>query len=177
MIGRDSVSNHQPHGCLLSLVFRRRSMETSKLHVNGLCAVNSLVTGEFPAQMASNAENFSTWWRHHAVRIRLSRRLAYPEQSQGNRCLDMRGTTVFHCCPIEGIMILGFTNTSGIIVRWGIKSRSYINLIINHSGCDEENLWINLSGRAVRQHPWSLICWEHCLLAFFAKLFHLSDPF
>ena len=24
-----------------------------------------LVTGEFPAQMASNAENVSIWWRHH----------------------------------------------------------------------------------------------------------------
>ena len=23
-------------------------------------------TGEFPAQMASNAENYSIWWRHHA---------------------------------------------------------------------------------------------------------------
>ena len=23
-------------------------------------------TGEFPAQMASNAENNSIWWRHHA---------------------------------------------------------------------------------------------------------------
>ena len=31
-----------------------------------LCAVNSPVTGEFPAQMASNAENVSIWWRHHA---------------------------------------------------------------------------------------------------------------
>ena len=27
---------------------------------------NSSVTGEFPAQMASNAENVSIWWRHHA---------------------------------------------------------------------------------------------------------------
>ena len=25
----------------------------------------SPVTGEFPAQMASNAENVSIWWRHH----------------------------------------------------------------------------------------------------------------
>ena len=25
----------------------------------------SLVTGEFPAQLASNAENGSIWWRHH----------------------------------------------------------------------------------------------------------------
>ena len=23
--------------------------------------------GEFPAQMASNAENVSIWWRHHAI--------------------------------------------------------------------------------------------------------------
>ena len=24
-------------------------------------------TGEFPAQMASNAENVSIWWRHHGI--------------------------------------------------------------------------------------------------------------
>ena len=24
-------------------------------------------TGEFPARMASNAENVSIWWRHHAL--------------------------------------------------------------------------------------------------------------
>ena len=41
--------------------------ETSKLRVTGLCAVNSPVTGEFPAQMASNAENVSIWCRHHGV--------------------------------------------------------------------------------------------------------------
>ena len=29
-------------------------------------AGNSPGTGEFPAQMASNAENVSIWWRHHA---------------------------------------------------------------------------------------------------------------
>ena len=37
---------------------------TSKLRVNGRCAGNSPVTGEFPAQMASSAENVSIWWRH-----------------------------------------------------------------------------------------------------------------
>ena len=36
-----------------------------KLRVTGLCAGNSPATGEFPAQKASNAENFSIWWRHH----------------------------------------------------------------------------------------------------------------
>ena len=39
--------------------------KTSKLRVNGLCEGNSPVTGEFPAQRASNAENVSIWWRHH----------------------------------------------------------------------------------------------------------------
>ena len=62
--GHDSVSNHQSHHCLLNRLFRRRSKKTSKLHVTGLCAGNSPVTDEFPAQMASNAENVSIWWRH-----------------------------------------------------------------------------------------------------------------
>ena len=34
---RDSVSNHQPHDCLLNRLFRRRSKKTSKLRVTGLC--------------------------------------------------------------------------------------------------------------------------------------------
>ena len=61
----DSISNHQPHDCLLNRLFRRRSKETSKARVTGLCAGNSPETGEFPAQMASNAEKVSIWWRHH----------------------------------------------------------------------------------------------------------------
>ena len=36
-----------------------------KLRVPGLCAGNSPGTGEFPTQMASNAENVSISWRHH----------------------------------------------------------------------------------------------------------------
>ena len=61
----DGVSNHQPHDCLLNRLFRRRSKKTSKLRVTGLCVGNSPGTDEFPAQMASNAENVSIWWRHH----------------------------------------------------------------------------------------------------------------
>ena len=65
---RDGVSNHQPNDCLLNCLFRRRSKKTSKLRVTGLCAGNSPVTGEFPAQKASYAENVSIWWRHHGCR-------------------------------------------------------------------------------------------------------------
>ena len=36
----DGVSNHQPHGCLLNRLFRRRSKKT-KLCVTGLCVGNS----------------------------------------------------------------------------------------------------------------------------------------
>ena len=65
--GLDSVSNHQPHD-LLNRLFRHRSKKTSKLCVTGLCEGNSPGTGEFPAQMARNAENVSIWWRHHGTK-------------------------------------------------------------------------------------------------------------
>ena len=65
--GGNSVSNHQPHECLLSRLIRRRSKKTSKLRVTGLCTGNSPETGAFPAQRASNAENVSIWWRHHGA--------------------------------------------------------------------------------------------------------------
>ena len=66
---QDSVSNQQPHDCLLNRLFRRRSKKTSKLRVTGLCAGNSPGTGEFPAQMASYAENVFIWWRHHGHKL------------------------------------------------------------------------------------------------------------
>ena len=59
----DSVPNHRLPDCLL----RRRSKKISKLSVTGLCAGNSPVTVEFPAQMASISENVSIWWRHHSI--------------------------------------------------------------------------------------------------------------
>ena len=62
--GRNDVSNYQPKGCLVCSTVCW-SKKTSKLRVTGLCAGYSPVTGECPAQMASNAENVSIWWRHH----------------------------------------------------------------------------------------------------------------
>ena len=55
--GCDNASNHQPHDCLLNRLFRRRSRKTSKLRV----------TSEFPAQMTSNVENVSIWWRNNGI--------------------------------------------------------------------------------------------------------------
>ena len=42
-----------------SSVYSGADKKKSKIHVTGLCAWNSPVTGEFPAQRASNAENVS----------------------------------------------------------------------------------------------------------------------
>ena len=63
--GPDGVSNHQPDQFLLIHLFGRRPKKTSKLRVITLCVGNSSGTGEFPAQMASNVENVSIWWRFH----------------------------------------------------------------------------------------------------------------
>ena len=65
--GCDSISNHQLHDCLLNRLLRRISKKASKLPVSGLCAGNSPGNGEFPEQMASNAENVSIWWSHHVT--------------------------------------------------------------------------------------------------------------
>ena len=76
--GCHGVSNHQSRDCLLNRLFRHRWKKTSKLCVTGLCAGNSPVTGEFPAQRASNAENVFIWWRHHVTTVgtgRLKQRL------------------------------------------------------------------------------------------------------
>ena len=64
--GHDGVSNHQPYDCLLNRLFgwERNPQSSAWLaFVQG----NSPVTDEFPAQMASYAENASIWWRHHVT--------------------------------------------------------------------------------------------------------------
>ena len=70
--GYDCVPNHQPHHCLFNCLFERRSKKTSKLRVTGLCVGNTPVPGDFPAQMASNAQMFpfddvimGTWSDRH----------------------------------------------------------------------------------------------------------------
>ena len=61
----NGVINHLHLDCFLSNLFSRRWKKSSKLLVTGLCAGNSPVIDEFPAQRASNTENVSIWCRHH----------------------------------------------------------------------------------------------------------------
>ena len=60
----DGLSNHWHLNCLLNRLFRCRSKKT-KFCVTGLCEGNPPVTGGFPSQKASDAENIYIWWRHH----------------------------------------------------------------------------------------------------------------
>ena len=63
--GRDGVSNHQPHECLFNRLFKAQIKENINTPRHWLCDGNSPVTGEFPAQMVSNAENVSIGRPHH----------------------------------------------------------------------------------------------------------------
>ena len=66
---RDGVLNHRRPDCFPNRLFRRRSKKTSKLRITGLRGGNPLVTGGFPSQRASNAENVSIWWHHHVSSV------------------------------------------------------------------------------------------------------------
>ena len=54
--GCDGVSNHLPHGCLLNLLFGRRSKWTSKLRLTGLCVGNSPESGAWTNGPTNNRD-------------------------------------------------------------------------------------------------------------------------
>ena len=61
----DGVSNNKPHDCLPNRSFRYSWKEISKLRGTDLCEGNSPVTGEYPAQRASDAQTASLLCTHH----------------------------------------------------------------------------------------------------------------
>ena len=74
------------------LFIQSQIKETSKLRATGLCEGNSPVTGEFPAQRASKAENVSIWWRHHGLKSNWQRnRFRWPVSDyHGFHFVDLR---------------------------------------------------------------------------------------
>ena len=62
--GNDDVSNHQPHGCLLTVYSDADKRKRKAPRHWPLCG-DFTGTGEFPAQTTSYAKNVSIWWRHH----------------------------------------------------------------------------------------------------------------
>ena len=62
----DSVSNHQPRGCLLNRFIQTPIKENIKAPRHWPLCGEFTGTGEFPTQRSSYAEKVSIWWRHHA---------------------------------------------------------------------------------------------------------------
>ena len=91
--GYDGVSNHQSHHCF-------KLNRLSNLRVTGLCAGNSPVTGEFPVQMASNAENISILRRHHENDYKVKASVLSPVFRYG-----FRGVDIHHHCRVIDLVI------------------------------------------------------------------------
>ena len=123
-------------------MFWRRWKKISKLRVTGLCEGNSPMTGEFPAQRASNAENVSIWWHHHDVSwpyycCTISPNLFTTLGSLGRRHFTMPWIPVCHwyylhiCYSIEcqrpDIRLCAWGNTTPTSL--GIK-RSFVLILI-----------------------------------------------
>ena len=95
----DSVSNHQPHGCLLNRLFRRRSKQTSKLRVTGLCVgnspgpVNSPHKGPVTRKMVPFDDVIM--WRHDRGTV--------TSGSPHNKCPMMRNFGVFSVVSMNGV--------------------------------------------------------------------------
>ena len=138
--GHDSVSNHQPHDCLLNRLFGRRSKKTSKLRVTGLCAGNSPGTGEFRAQRASNAENVSIWWRHLVMSGNVCSPViecppmnadcgtkgVWPQRLSSGGCYII--TLALHVCPgVPGLELLN----NVLSCRWLDCNRLPLNTLSN----------------------------------------------
>ena len=66
----DGVWNHQRLDCLLNHLSRRRLKKTTKPRVIGLVEGNPQMTGGFPWQNASSAENVSICCCHHVILLR-----------------------------------------------------------------------------------------------------------
>ena len=90
---------------------------TPKLRVTGLCGGNSLVTGEFPAQRASNAENVSIRWRHHVTSD-----YCYPYHPK-LLCILVAGIAIVIAIIIIVItMTTIFTNNDIVIIITGMNA-------------------------------------------------------
>ena len=150
----DNVSNHQPHDCLLNRLCRRRSKKTSKPRVTGLCAGNSPETGEFPAQMASNAENVSIWWRHH------------DDYAHGLRF------AMFCCGCFWLILSISFSYLTGTVAilqpwwtraNWSIYIRSSSNLS-SENQCllyPKQRAWVWYNHKYARN--FAMLCYWKCI--------------
>ena len=86
---------------------------------------------EFPAQMASNAENVSIWWRHHDKLMCLLR----------IKCLSMIIPSTFTqswSCEVIQVLLsntksVGAIDEDDSIINWNLYRLAFMPLLVNHS--------------------------------------------
>ena len=111
-----------------------------KLRVIGLCAGNSPETGEFPAQMASNAENVSIWWRHHVCCMgyivflhRVCLHCRQSEQRLGIPCSNVNVNPIYPTVGIQSNHASYVLNATTVLLCWE-ESQIYQTIVID-KGC------------------------------------------
>ena len=134
--------------------FGRRSKKTSKLRDTGLCAGNSPGIGEFPTQMAGNAENVSIWWRHHAGTFLFWA----TDYSPFNSLRPRDASKLIIIGPYNGLspgrrQAIIWTNTGILLIRtisqWNLNRDSYIFI--------RENAFENIVWKMV-----AILSWPQC---------------
>ena len=114
--GRDGVSNHQPHDCLINRLFRRRSKNTSKFRFTGLCAGNSPRTGEFPHKWPVSRKMFplmtSSWNNWYACVFECVDGIFTKTKLMLSQCtLEIRAITVEMIHIQRGVVITRYNRT------------------------------------------------------------------
>ena len=143
---------------LTNRLFRRRSKKTSKLRVTGLCVGNSPGTGEFPAQMTSNAENVSIWWRHHVL------------QHNTSGC-EMVGKKAYE------LLNISFLRHEQFFTEW--NGMVLLNININYSSCPgTTHMSLEVTGYVIikttmEPDPWTLITYSaYVLISWTQAMWH-----
>ena len=150
--GHDCVSNHKPDQCSFNRSFGRRSKKTSKLRVTGLWAGNSPGTGDFPAQMASNAENVSISWRHRVISMKETITTRYSNVTWASRCLKSPANLLFVQQMVQAdtktssdLLVICVGNppvTDGFPSQRASTAESVSMSWRCHSSVLEDNLWL-----------------------------------
>ena len=127
--GCNSLSNHQPHDCILNRLFRRRSKKTSKPRVTGLCAHKWPVTRKmFPFDDVIMAS-------HHWLNE--TKRHQWPVDSRTNRQNRQRKcSTLAHVTACFLTAPSHYQNQRWLIisnVQWHSSESNYTHEILRSS--------------------------------------------
>ena len=152
----DSVSNHQPHGCLLNRLFRRRSKKTSKLRGTGLCVgsspgpVNSPHRGPVTRKMFPFDDvimKTRSTPREHTSATPCLRSVKQSSQTWNRNCVILNTEHNYCCCyyfliarfmgPIWGPSGADGTQVGPMLAPWtllsGLLSSSLLLLLLTRS--------------------------------------------